>query len=171
MLCREKNLPNSHRLKMLYYAQFYSHLSYCIVLWGNMISSENKRKLNSLQNDCVKLLDKSQQLNDIYNKHKILKLDDLVDLEQKKLGYKPNNNLLPKNLAKVLLTDQQGKTLKKVHKYNTRHKDHPNLPDHYSKLYNSFLVQSIKNYNNLSPAPKKSKHCINSHSLSKKLPL
>ena len=61
-----------------------------------------------------------------------------------------NNDLLPLNLAKVLLTDRIGKTLKKQYKYSTRQKDHPNLPRHRSKLYNdSFLVQSIKNYNNL----------------------
>ena len=42
MLCRGKNLLNPHGLKMLYYAQFYSHLSYCIVLWGSMITSEHK---------------------------------------------------------------------------------------------------------------------------------
>ena len=105
MLCRGKNLLNPHGLKMLYYAQFYSHLSYCIVLWGSMITSEHKRKLKILQNNCVKLLDLSKQLNKIYKKHKILKLDELVDLEQKKLGYKLNNNLLPPNIAKVLLTD------------------------------------------------------------------
>ena len=115
-----------------------------------MITSENRQKLKTMQNNCVKLLDLSKRLYIIYRKHKILKLDELVNLEQKKLGYKLNNNLLPLNLAKVLLTDSIGKTLKKQHKYCTRQKDHPNLPSHHSKLYNdSFLVQSIKNYNNL----------------------
>ena len=33
MIHRGKNLLNCHGLKMLYYAQFYSHLSYCIVIW------------------------------------------------------------------------------------------------------------------------------------------
>ena len=150
MICRGKNLLNSNGLKMLYYAQFYSHLSYCIVLWGSMITSEYKRKLKTMENNCVKLLDLSNHLDDIYRKHNILKLDELVNLEQKKLGYKLNNNLLRPNLANVLLTDPRGKTLKKQHKYSTRQKDHPNLPNHCSKLYNdSFLVQSIKNYNNL----------------------
>ena len=103
-----------------------------------------------MQNNCVKLLDVSKCLDEIYRKHKILKFDELVNLEQNKLGYKMNNNLLPLNLARVLLTDRIGETLKKQHKYNTRQKEHPNLPNHHSKLYNdSFLVQSIKSYNNL----------------------
>ena len=67
-----------------------------------------------MQNNCVKLLDLSKHLDEIYRKHKILKLDELVNLEQKKLGYKLNNDLLPLNLAKVLLTDHIGKTLKKT---------------------------------------------------------
>ena len=150
MIHRGKNLLNCHGLKMLYYAQFYSHLSYCIVIWGSMITAENKQKLKIMQNNCVKLLDLSKQLDEIYRIHKILKVDELVNLEQKKLGYKLNNNLLLLNLAKVWLTDRIGKTLKKQHKYSTRQKDHPNLPSHCSKLYNdSFLVQSIKNYNSL----------------------
>ena len=103
-----------------------------------------------MQNNCVKLLDLPKCLDEIYRKHKILKFDELVNLEQNKLGYKMNNNLLLFNLANVLLTDQIGKTLKKQHRYNTRQKEHPNLPNHRSKLYNdSFLVQSIKSYNHL----------------------
>ena len=150
MIHRGKNLLNCHGLKMLYYAQFYSHLSYCIVIWGSMITFEKKQKLKTMQNNCVKVLDPSKCLDEIYRKHKILKFDELVNLEQNKLGYKMNNNLLPLNLANVLLTDRIGKTLKKQHRYSTRQKEHPNLPNHRSKLYNdSFLVQSIKSYNNL----------------------
>ena len=44
MIHRGKNLLNCHGLKMLYYAQFYSHLSYCIVIWGNMITFKKKKK-------------------------------------------------------------------------------------------------------------------------------
>ena len=32
LLCKSKNLLNVHGMKVLYYAQIYSHLSYCIVL-------------------------------------------------------------------------------------------------------------------------------------------
>ena len=111
----------------------------------------------------LKVLDPSKCLDEIYRKHNILKFDELVNLEQNKLGYKMNNNLLPLNLANVLLTDRTGKTLKKQHRYSTRQKEHPNLPNHRSKLYNdSFLVQSIKSYNNLNADIKTLKRCINS---------
>ena len=68
MIHRGKNLLNCHGLKMLYYAQFYSHLSYCIVIWGSMITSENKQKLKIRQNNCVKLLDLSKCLDEIYRR-------------------------------------------------------------------------------------------------------
>ena len=71
MIHRGKNLLNCHGLKMLYYAQFYSHLSYCIVIWGSMITSENKQKLKIMQNNCVKLLDLSKRLDEIYRKQNI----------------------------------------------------------------------------------------------------
>ena len=40
LLCKSKKILNVHGMKVLYYAQIYSHLSYCIVLWGNMLSVE-----------------------------------------------------------------------------------------------------------------------------------
>ena len=33
LLCKSKSLLNVHGMKVLHYAQIYSHLSYCIVLW------------------------------------------------------------------------------------------------------------------------------------------
>ena len=56
MIHRGKNLLNCHGLKMLYYAQFYSHLSYCIVIWGSMITFEKNKKLKTMQNNCGKTI-------------------------------------------------------------------------------------------------------------------
>ena len=70
-------------MKMLYYAQIYSHLSYCIVLWGNMLSVELRRKLRTLQNKCVKLINLNKTTDYSYKKYGILKLEDMIDLEQR----------------------------------------------------------------------------------------
>ena len=40
LLCRGKNLLTNHGLKMLYYAQIFSHMTYCIVVWGSMASEQ-----------------------------------------------------------------------------------------------------------------------------------
>ena len=95
VMLRKNYIKLSWLKNMLYYVQFYSHLSYCIVLWGSMLSNEHLQKLRVLQNNCVRLLDKSNGVEEIFKKQKILKLDQLTDLEQKKLRYKLNHNLLP----------------------------------------------------------------------------
>ena len=90
---------------MLYYALIYSHLSYCIVLLGSMLSSELTPKLCTLQNKCVILVDLSKTTNHTYKQHRILKLADIIDLEQKKLGHKLVHGELPGNLEKLMMTD------------------------------------------------------------------
>ena len=101
-------------MKVLYYAQIYSHLSYCIVLWGNMLSVELHQKLRALQNKCVKLLNLNKTTDYSYKKYGILKLEHMIDLEQKKLGYKLNHGDLPLNLEKLMLTNSLGAPLKKA---------------------------------------------------------
>ena len=83
-------------------------------------------------------------------------LEHIIDLEQKKLGYKLNHSDLPQNLEKLLLTNSLGAPLNKQHCYNTRKKSLPNLPQHKSKIYNdSFLYQCLKKYNSLDVEIKK----------------
>ena len=113
LLCRSKKLLNVHGMKILYYALIYSHLSYCIVLWGSMLSAESTRKLCTLQNKCVKLVDLSKTINQIYKQYRILKIADIIDLEQKKLGHKLIHGELPKNLEKLMMTNSTGCPLKK----------------------------------------------------------
>ena len=70
-------------MKMLYYAQICSHLSYCAVLWGSMLSVELRCKLRALENKCVKVIDLANTTDYSYKNHKILKLEQLIDLEQR----------------------------------------------------------------------------------------
>ena len=86
LLCREKNLFTNHSLKMPYYAQFYSHMTYCIVVWGSMASEQILSKLQVEQNKCIKLLNRLLSLSEIYNKYNILTVNEVIDLELKKLG-------------------------------------------------------------------------------------
>ena len=54
-------------------------------------------------------------LNTIYSKHKILKLDELIKLEEIKFGYKQINKLLPNKLQYIVDHDSKGLTLTKRH--------------------------------------------------------
>ena len=83
----------------------------------------------------------------------MLNLQQLIELENLKIGYKLHQNVLPTKLAKHIKTDSRSRTLRKQHKYNTRNKGLFNLPCATSKLYHkSYLYSSIKSYNSL-PLP------------------
>ena len=87
-MCRGMNLLHRHSLKLLYYGHIYSHMSYCVLVWGIMVKEELLSKIRVQQNKCVKLLCKTMHLDEIYRKYKILRLDEAIDLELKRLGYK-----------------------------------------------------------------------------------
>ena len=113
------------------------------------------------------MLSRTDPLNTTYKKYRILKLDDVIDLELKKFGDKLYHNLLPSNLLHELKTDSDGRTLAKQHCYNTRNKKILKLPRFNKKTYqNSFLVQSIKKFSKL---PTELKNSINIEQFTRKV--
>ena len=74
----------------------------------------------------------------------LLKLDQLIKLENFKLGYKLKSNELPCRISEILSHDKNKKSLTKQHRYNMRNKEQLNIPKHNSLSYhNSFLVSGI----------------------------
>ena len=115
------SLLSRNGLKNVYYAHVFSHMRYCISIWGSMISSEMLSKLCIQQNQCVRMIDVRLSANELYSKYKILNIENVIDLELCKLRFKLSNNMLPVNLL-AELADARGKTLEKKHNYNTRNK-------------------------------------------------
>ena len=150
------NLLSKHGLKMVYYAHVYSHLGYCISIWGSMTSARQISKLKLQQDKCMRLIDGRLTTNQVYVKYKILKLDQVIDLELCKMGFKLRLNELPVNLLDTFKSDSKGDSLEKTHRYNTRQKNEPNLPSITCKKYHqSFLFQGIKRYSTLPTKLKK----------------
>ena len=150
MLCKGKNLLTTHAKKILYFAQIQSNLTYGLLIWGNMISSADKHKLEALQNKCVKLIDQNKTTTEIYNTYKILMLTELVELENYKTWYKHHNNLLPTKFSKIMSEDHKGGKLLKSHTYSTRRKNELNLPlATHTNYYSSFLVTGLSEYTSL----------------------
>ena len=113
LLKRGRSLLSKHGLKNVYYAHIFSHVSHCISIWGSMISANLLSKLRTQQNQCIRLLDTMLPLTELYTKYKILTIDNVIDLELCKLGFKLHNEMLPVNLTASLKVDARGKSLEK----------------------------------------------------------
>ena len=146
MLQHSAKLLSSYAKRNLYYGHIYSHLSYCIGTWGPLMQQSQIKKLQKLQNKCVNLIDSSRSdlITKFSNLH-VLRINEVIDLQLIKTGYRLLNKNLPKALLEILKTDHKNKSLQKNHCYATRHRNIQNLPrvsnDKYS---NSFLCKSVK---------------------------
>ena len=108
------NLLDVHSKKVLYYAQIYSHLSYGLPLWGNMVSTTKMDSIQKLQNKCIRKIDiHEKQIERIYKRHKILRIKDALTLENCKMEYILEHEILPAKLLHLFNTNQKGKYLKK----------------------------------------------------------
>ena len=84
----------------VYYAIFYSYLSYGCNIWG-LTSEQNLKKVEVLQRKCIRIMtfsDFRSPTNHLFLKHKILKVRDVIKLHQLKLVFDFFNNNLPTDL-------------------------------------------------------------------------
>ena len=133
--------------KLIYYAHMYSHITYGILLWGNMINQNSIKKIQKIMNLGFTLITGLNPSPGNFKKERMLRLNDLIHLENNKLGYQLEKALLPCNLHDLLWTDSRNKTLQKTHQYNTRAKHLPKLPKAFNnRYYKGFQFQSIKDY-------------------------
>ena len=150
MLRTNVNGLNSSAKKLIYYGHIHSHLTYCLLIWGGSIKKSDLARLTKIQNKCVRLIEPKLNLDDIYKKHKILRIESLIQLEEIKFGFKLINKLLPKKLQNLVDHDSKGITLAKMHAYDTRNKKIPNLPcSNNNKYRNSFLNKGMVSFGNL----------------------
>ena len=99
---------------MLYFSQFYSHLSCAINVWGPMSNQDSIRKLQRIQDDCIDAIISTNIITDIdRDKLKILKVKDVIKLENCKLAYKANRDQLPIKINDCIKTDNLGRNLEK----------------------------------------------------------
>ena len=123
LLRNHKNNLDCHTLKLKYLAQIQSHINYGLVLWGGMASSENLNKIRMTLNKCMKILKPNLEPDKTYNELKLLKLDQLIELEYNKLAYKISKCLLPSKMIEIINCDQNNQSLQKqLINYNTRKK-------------------------------------------------
>ena len=159
LLMRGKNLLTTHAKKILYFAQIQSNLTYGLLIWGPMISSEELRKLSRLQDKCVNLIDQRLSIAETYRKYDILPFNKVIELEMYKTWHKCYLQMLPTKLTCLMKEDHNKLNLEKQHSYNTRRKREINLPLATFLLYkNSFYVKGLKLYGELPTEIKEEKN-------------
>ena len=147
MLRRSNKLLSVKAKRMLYFGQIHSNLMYCLSIWGSMLSCGQVEKIKKTQSMALKLIEPRINVDEIRMKHGILKFEDMIKLEQCRLGYKLVHNQLPTKLAKNMTIDHKSQTTQKTHQYKTRNKSIPNLPNVLGNKYRcSFLFQSIRHF-------------------------
>ena len=150
LLRKSKNFLDPSSMKVLYYAQIYSNLSYCLSQWGNMITKAQMTKLSKIQEKCVETIDKNLTISDTFKTYKLLRFEDMITHKTNKLWQKQQLEILPTPLIRNMKTDVTGMDLEKTHRYDTRNKAYLNQPSADTKTYrNSFLAKGLKAYNSL----------------------
>ena len=86
MLFISKHKLDKDSLWKVYFSHIHSHFVYGIKAWGPSLSSESLDMLKRQQNKCIRQIDQSKPLTQMYKHLNILKLPDMIKLEQCKLG-------------------------------------------------------------------------------------
>ena len=149
LMYRSKNFLNRHAMRILYFAQFQSVLTYSCMVWGPMLSEFRLNQLQKLQNRAIKQIVPEHDVLGSMKLLKILPVKKLIQLELLKLGYKVCNRTLPKPLETCITTDHNSQSTIKQHNYNTRLKHVPNLPNVVNTYRNSPLFDCVKQYQKL----------------------
>ena len=104
-------------MRKVYFSTAYSHLRYGIITWGNS-AAKYVNKIQVQQNYIVKIITKTSffktKLSPVYDKLKLLKLNNIYKLEVSKLMYKFISKSLP------ICFNEYFVLLSKVHFYSTR---------------------------------------------------
>ena len=124
------------------------NLMYGLLLWGPMAQASDMKKLLRLQKKAIRHINSSvynAPTKPICKKYKILKLDDLIQLELAKFMYKFTKRELPDPLLGLFQTGSQ------FHNYSTRGRDYAVMPKNKKEIINkSFLCRGPATWATLS---------------------
>ena len=139
LLTTSKNKLDCDSLQKVYFSHIHSHLTYGIKAWGPSLCTKKLEDLFKQQRKCIQVICSAKSttpINFLFKELRILKLHDMIALEQSKLGYQLKNKLLPKPLQ-ILFHTRGGE---KKHHYPTRNKTLPNVQKHSGKSFNASLM-------------------------------
>lgn len=116
ILYRLRNYVDKNTLSMLYYSLGYSHLQYCINIWGTA-AEVCLHEVKVRQNNIIRTINRKSKFNHITSSYKslnLLKFNEIYFLEMAKFMHKLVNNKLPPILQTKFVK------ITEVHNYDTR---------------------------------------------------
>ena len=111
---RLKQYLPTYILKILYNSLVLPHLHYCVVIWG-----KQNDKILKLQKRAVRIISIAKPFSHsdpLFKKLRILKINDIYELNLLKLYFKIAKNMLP-----IFFSNFTNKHLSSSHSHNTRH--------------------------------------------------
>ena len=140
----------------VYYAIFYSHLTYGCNIWG-LTTEENLNKIEVLQKKCLRIMtfsDFNSHTNPLFIDLKLLKVRDIIKLNQLKLVYEFYKNALPIDLHNLFnfncdihKTNLELNSVRKQYLHipsiNTTSYGNKSLRYHCASLWNNTFKQGI----------------------------
>ncbi len=116
-----------------------------------------KDRIKVLQKKAVRIIDRANynaNTAPIFKKLKILRIDDIIDLELAKLSYRFVKKDLPSPISSLFTENAFN------HNYNTRFKNNPRAPRHRTSILNkSFLNRSQTVWSKLDTSIRNSTKC------------
>ena len=106
-----KQFLDVHTKRIIYFTQVQSHNCYSLVAWSNMIPYSTLSKLQKVQNKCIELINGKPAMPANFKSLGILRIIDLIKLQNCKFGYKLTKGLLPDKIIELATCDQVGKNL------------------------------------------------------------
>lgn len=113
IMARLKRLLPRHILLTLYNSLIYPYMNYGIIVWG-----VNTNKLKKLQKKAIRILTNAKynaHTEPLFKELNILKIGDMMKLQELKFLYKLENRTLPNYFQQNFFTRQSD-----IHDYNTR---------------------------------------------------
>ena len=104
LIGRSRNLLSTHAKKLVYYAHIYSHLAYAITVWGNSVTSKQKKNIETIPKYCIRAISnkpKTYPTGNLFKSLRIMRFSEIIEYELCKLGFNLKEKLLPEPLINL----------------------------------------------------------------------
>ena len=149
LLAKVRYSTSSELLRTIYHALFNSHLRHGCQVWGQS-KTQQVKEISILQRKALRILtfnDRYTPAEPLFKEMKILRLNDIIQIENSLLVLNETNNALPEAFNEFF------QSANNHHDHNTRDAIHKriNLPQVKTTQYglNSMKYKSAKDWNNI----------------------